>query len=247
MPRGAHLSLARIDAVCLDLDGTLVDTLSGWHAAFGELLPELIALAPGIARLGPGDAVYDHYLRGYMHEAHLAAGYAEWSDDFVRVAFRRLVAEQGDARDAAATALADRYIAGSNRHMQLFPEVDAALGWLSGRVPLGLISNGLGRDQRAKIAQTRIGERFRAIVISEEVGLLKPDPAIFRYALERLGAAPQRALYVGDHPEQDVAGARGAGLLTVWMRRDDAYEGAAPEADACVGGLDELTAVLLAG
>jgi putative hydrolase of the HAD superfamily len=56
----------------------------------------------------------------------------------------------------------------------------------------------------------RLGLRV-PVVTSAEAGAAKPDPAIFRLALERLGVAPERALHVGDSPE-DEAGARAAGM-----------------------------------
>lgn len=235
---------ARIDTVCLDLDGTLVDTVSGWHAAFAERWPELLAIAPALDRIGSSAVAYDDYLRRYMHEAQEASGDGEWSDDFVREAFRRLVALGGGPRDEAANAIADSYITGANAHMHLFPEVAEALTVLGARARLGLISNGLVRDQEAKIEATAIADWFDTIVISEAVDLVKPDPAIFAYALARLDTRPERALYAGDNPEHDVDGARAAGMLAVWVHRGDGFYGTAPNADATVSDLGELAALL---
>ncbi len=82
---------------------------------------------------------------------------------------------------------------------------------------LGLISNG-GPTQRRKLARARLpAERFAAIVISSEVGVAKPDPAIFGLTLERLGLAHDEALMVGDSPEHDIAGAHAAELASCWI------------------------------
>ena len=61
------------------------------------------------------------------------------------------------------------------------------------------------------LARLEVADRFTAIVTSAEAGVEKPDPVIFRVALERLGVAPDRAVHVGDG-EVDRAGALAAGL-----------------------------------
>jgi putative hydrolase of the HAD superfamily len=65
---------------------------------------------------------------------------------------------------------------------------------------------------------------FSAIVTSAEAGAAKPDPAIFRLALERLGVEPDRALHVGDEPE-DKKGAHAAGMRFAHAPLETAFEG----------------------
>lgn len=80
---------------------------------------------------------------------------------------------------------------------------------------------------------------------SDEVGTYKPDPAIFAHALEGLGGVdPRRAVHVGDLRRTDVAGGRGAGMVTVRYvgRHDDPGPGA--EADAVVDHLGRLPTVM---
>ncbi|MFB9328532.1 HAD family hydrolase [Paenibacillus aurantiacus] len=83
---------------------------------------------------------------------------------------------------------------------------------------LGLITNGSSRSQQAKIDQTGFRHLFDAIIVSDEVAVKKPDPAIFAIALDQLGVSPRHAAYVGDHPANDVDGAIRAGLHAVWLR-----------------------------
>lgn len=242
--RAADAPFADVDTVCLDLDGTLVDALAGWHAGFAAVWPSLLELAPGLAHLGKSRAVYDDTIRRYMAAAHARAGDGEWSDDFVRVAFRRLVAEYVSGRDRAADAIADRYIHLSVQAARLFPDTEAALDRLGPRVRLAVISNGLARDQRRKLARLGLTERFAAIVISEEVDLQKPDPAIFACALDAIGASPSSAIYVGDNPAHDIVGAHAAGMRGVWIDRDDGLFPATAGADARITSLEELPALL---
>ena len=99
---------------------------------------------------------------------------------------------------------------------------------------LGLVSNAfdppdlLHRD----LAQLGVAERLDVAVFSSEVGRRKPDPLIYERALERLGVAPDRSLFVGDTLSTDIAGAAALGMrtcLAVWFRADD--DPAAPEPD----------------
>jgi putative hydrolase of the HAD superfamily len=64
-----------------------------------------------------------------------------------------------------------------------------------------------------------LAELLDVIVLPSDAGAAKPSPLIFRFALERLGVAADRALYVGDDAEHDVEGARRAGLESVDVRK----------------------------
>lgn len=89
---------------------------------------------------------------------------------------------------------------------------------LHGRVGLALITNGLKDVQRPRLERSSIAGCFDAVVISEEVGAAKPDPAIFQVALARMGL-PRRdeVLMVGDSLTSDVAGANRAGIDVCWF------------------------------
>lgn len=85
----------------------------------------------------------------------------------------------------------------------------------------GVITNGTGRTQRAKLRALGIHvpglPTPDVTVISEEVGCKKPDPKIFRTALRLARCAAAEAWFVGDHPTIDVAGARNCGMTAVWL------------------------------
>ena len=89
---------------------------------------------------------------------------------------------------------------------------------------LGVVSNGFRDVQYRKLDSLRIRERFGCIVLSEEVGLNKPDPGIFKYAASVLKVEPSACLYVGDLFDMDVVGAKQAGMLACWFNPS----GAAP-------------------
>jgi 2-haloalkanoic acid dehalogenase type II len=233
-----------LEAVVFDLDGTLVDAVGGWHDTFAELWPRLLEAAPSLRTLGDASAVYDRQLRPYMHHAHAQDGGGEWDDAYVVAAFRRLLREHGCKDESLVDEVATAYIERQNAHTVLYADVERTLARLDHRYRLALVSNGLGRDQRAKIERAGLAPRFEAIVISEEVGLLKPDPAIFERALEALGVDAAAALYVGDNRAHDVAGAAAAGMRAVWLDRDGDPFDDEHSPDAVIATLDELPPLL---
>ena len=81
---------------------------------------------------------------------------------------------------------------------------------------LGIVSNSDGRVEQALTA-AGLREYFDVVIDSSIVGVEKPDPAIFRAALDALGTAPEEALYVGDLYDVDVLGARAAGMEAVLL------------------------------
>jgi putative hydrolase of the HAD superfamily len=81
---------------------------------------------------------------------------------------------------------------------------------------LGLITNGGTERQNRKIDALGIRPLLDAVLISETEGVRKPDSAIFERALARCSAAAGETIYVGDHPQIDIEGARAAGLVPVW-------------------------------
>jgi putative hydrolase of the HAD superfamily len=83
-------------------------------------------------------------------------------------------------------------------------------------------------------------DHVEAVVSSGEVGVAKPDRGIFERALELAGAAPGDAVHVGDSMDNDVAGARAAGLRAILVQRD----GAAPDGVEAVSSLAELPLLL---
>jgi 5'-nucleotidase len=89
---------------------------------------------------------------------------------------------------------------------------------LRGRVKLGIITNGFTQLQRVRLAATGLHKHFDVLVISEEVGVAKPDARIFDHALSLMGTpARERVLMVGDTLESDILGGLNAGMKTCWV------------------------------
>lgn len=87
---------------------------------------------------------------------------------------------------------------------------------------IGVVSNAEGRVEQ-DLRGAGFDGLLDVVVDSHVVGVEKPDPRIFEIALERLGVAPGEAVFLGDVPSVDIAGARRAGVFAVLLDRHDLY------------------------
>lgn len=109
---------------------------------------------------------------------------------------------------------------------------------------LGMVTNGHTGGQNRKIERLGLRAFFSAVVISEEVGMMKPDPAIFLHTVRRLGVQPSEAWFVGDNPINDILGAAGAGLKPIWLRGIHPWPDGIPEPEVKIDSLDQLLPML---
>ncbi len=86
------------------------------------------------------------------------------------------------------------------------------------RVPLGIVANG-SANEMLKIQKLGLDARTSCIFVSEIVGVRQPASAVVLGAAACLQVEPGKILFVGDHPEADIAGARAARMRTPWLRR----------------------------
>ena len=203
----------RPKAVIFDLDDTLCD----YAAAREERLRRAFSLSlkrPNQSRQAIDlDRMIAESIRMHPHGA----------DHFEELFARFGVA---DAREARAAA--DWYRENRFHGLRLFPGVEAVFSTVRDAVsgadpkaarPIGIVTNGPTEVQRAKLELLGIDRLVDFILVSEEFGVAKPDPEIFHEALRLAGVRPEEAIFVGDSVEFDMAGARAAGIPTVWVNR----------------------------
>jgi HAD superfamily hydrolase (TIGR01549 family) len=216
-------------AVLFDLDDTLFDheqaartallRVHGLHDVFTEWPFDAFALA------------HSRVLEE-LHVEVMAGG--RTVDDAREERFRRLFAA-ADARTkdderVRATAITYREAYLAARH-----PVEGALAVLAAlkpRVRIGIVSNNLLEEQQGKLRLCGFDPYVDALVVSEAVGIAKPDPAIFAHALDALACRAAEAVMVGDSWPADIVGARAAGIRAIWFNRS---RRPAPEASAGVG------------
>ncbi|WP_158237360.1 HAD family hydrolase [Halegenticoccus soli] len=196
--------------VYVDLDGTLVR----YERSYGEIFAatcESLGVAVG------GDGV-DYYTESFFER------FLSFADDPYREAAADLCSAYD--LDVDGGTFADAYLEREIAASTVASGAKAALSALAADHALGVLSNGVGEVQRAKLAAHGLEPLFDEILVSHEFGAMKPDPAIFAAAKERLPA--ERYVYVGDDPDDDIEPARAAGFLPVQVTDgDDPDPGAA--------------------
>lgn len=204
----------RVAAVLFDLDDTLLDAEAAWRSGVAELIA---ARAPGVE-----------------HAAGLAAWgevFPEWFERFLAGEISFEASRVGRIQDwcrllgidvpfGAESDWFDSYVVGYRRGWTTFPDVPPALSALA-PLPLGVVTNGDGVQQREKVSALGLDGLFATVVVSSDVGLSKPDPAIFLAAATALDVAPADCVMVGDLLHRDVSGALAAGMGAVWLQRPD--------------------------
>lgn len=128
----------------------------------------------------------------------------------------------------------------------LLPGAKELIESLHGKVNMGIITNGFTELQAIRLEKMGMTDYFKHVIISEEVGIAKPDAGIFSHAHRVVGEPEkQRMLMVGDNPHSDILGGMNFGIETCWLNtaESEAPEGVKPSYQ--VASLKELQGILL--
>jgi HAD superfamily hydrolase (TIGR01509 family) len=216
--------MASVDAIFFDLDATLVDYDS---TALGRIVAGVCA---DLAVFQPGlDAASLQRCHEEISPQHWQAwgsslGQAGSDTDRSGVALMRGMWQAALATcgctdpDLAAQAF-ELYWTRSRGLFAPFEDVLPVLQSLQGRFKLAVVTNGPADTQLDKLQTADLERYFDLFVASGGVGVAKPDPRIFRHALEELRLQPGRTWHVGDWIPADVVGACQSGLTAVWLNR----------------------------
>jgi putative hydrolase of the HAD superfamily len=135
------------------------------------------------------------------------------------------------------------------RELAPYPDVLPLLAGLAEEgLRVGVITHGLTVKQAEKLVRLGIVPFLdpKAIFISDQIGISKPNPKLYMAALRELALKPDEVMYVGDNPEHDVSPPKSIGMVTVWARRGakKKSEGCAVAPDFVVDDFLELAAIL---
>ncbi len=195
----------------LDADGTLFDydaaerqaLTKTWNEFGLRFAPEVLTTYRQInARL------WREFERGEIASEQLKV------ERFTRLFDSREIPIWGDEPERFAV----QYLHNLGMCTDLIDGAEVVLRALAPRVNLALITNGLTLVQRSRLVKSGLAPLFRAVVISEEEGVAKPDPRIFEIALARMGHPDKETvLMVGDSLSSDMLGAACSGIDTCWF------------------------------
>jgi len=148
-------------------------------------------------------------------------------------------------RSQLAVRAWDDYLAEWPRQTSFFPETPTVLEQLQGKYKLGVVTNFMdGPTARKVFCKLSYEAIFDSLVVSAEVGYMKPSRFIFNRALEELGSKPECCVMVGDSYSADVVGAHKSGIKGVLIDLVGVSEEQRRCSDAVVGGIGELPGVL---
>jgi putative hydrolase of the HAD superfamily len=205
-------------AVSFDLDATLLDNgfIPDTIRACCEYVAGRIAVDGDTVAKENATAFADYWPR---IEQGWALG-SRTGEQMIREVWRRALASCGCDDPEILDDLIVEHLRLDRANARLFDDVRPAIDELrAGGVRLALITNGASDTQRTRLASLGIDEWFDIVVISSEIGAVKPDGAVFASAANGLGVDGVDLWHVGDNLETDVAGALSAGHTAVWLNR----------------------------
>ncbi len=192
-------------AVLFDNDDTLMDFQTGNRRAVEQMMDELGYRHPD--RYEQYEAInlgcWAALEKGEMTQGQLK------TERFARFMARYSV--PGDPVKAG-----DRFVELLGEQSILLPHAEETVRRIAEKLPVIIVTNGITAVQKKRFAKSPLKDLAAAVVISEEIGVAKPDPEMFRIALRPFGIAPQEALMVGDRLSGDILGANRAGMDACW-------------------------------
>lgn len=200
-------------ALFFDADDTIFDYQKGEHEAFRSTadafdLGDRLDEAHELYRKH-NSAVWDALERGEITQ-----------DELKVERFRRMLHDLG-ADENRASDMSEYYIDRLSEQTHLMPGAEELIRDAAGRYLLVLVTNGLTSVQRRRFNAAPVTRHFRKILISEEIGIAKPDPAIFSAAFEEFDITPSDVLLIGDSKSSDMGAAHNAGMDFCWLNLKD--------------------------
>ena len=227
-----------IRAVTFDLDDTLWDVEPAIACAEQDLRAWLDANCPKMAARYDRDALFK--VRGTIvaKTPHLQHDVSELRVQVLKTALFRTGHGEEEAERLARAGF-EVFLA-ARHSIEYYEHAVEVLRTLRRHYVIGALTNG-----NADVRRLDIGPLFHFAIQAGEVGSSKPEPAMFEEAMRRTRLRPDEIVHVGDHLENDVAGAKRLGWYTVWINRGRAPRpNVAAAADAEVACLSELPAVI---
>jgi putative hydrolase of the HAD superfamily len=200
--------------IFFDLDHTIWD----FDKNAEETLQELF-LTYQLKELGLNSA--DVFIETYTRNNHQL-----WADYHVgkiskqelrETRFKKTFLDLGLSPEVIPVQFEDDYVTLCPTKTNLFPEAHETLQYLEQKYTLHLISNGFLESTEMKIGKTDLRRYFQNIIISEVVGVNKPDKAIFEHALQLADAEKHHSIMIGDSIEADIRGALNFGMDAIYF------------------------------
>lgn len=123
--------------------------------------------------------------------------------------------------DATIDLLSDEYLNALPLFNKLFDGTHELLSYLEPKYQLHIITNGFSEVQTAKLENSGIKKYFDKVITSEMVGVKKPNPKVFEFALNSAKATKKESWMIGDNWEADIMGAKNFGMQVIYCNFDN--------------------------
>lgn len=197
----------------MDFGGTMANTKTNWEMVSERAKSRLELMDIRIDPIDLENAFKDTI--NYRYQQH-QLGVELNSYDF----FNHALGIFGHSVDMDITDELEQYV-NEEGYIEFVTGLEEVLMELSNDYKLALLSNSWLEAPRQALRDNGYGRWFDVMICSFDIGVPKPDPRIFEFALDLLGVRPQEAVMVGDSLEADVKGALGAGMRAVLV--DDGF------------------------
>ena len=203
-----------IKHVFFDLDRTLWDFEYNSHETLLELCTTYNLRKRGITD-------YEEFIKKYkIHNEQLWDLYRVdkiSQKDLRRERFQRALADYNIIDPILAEKIGEDYISVCPKKNKLFPHTIEVLEYLSEKYSLHIITNGFEKVQHIKLKYSNLEKYFDKIITSEQVGVKKPNPKIFNFALSRAKTTEKESIYIGDDLEVDIIGCQNCEIKGVYF------------------------------
>ena len=210
-------------AIFLDWDDTIGDWTNAEHKALQDIYAtyHLDALYPAFEDYLNAYKPYNLELWGMYGQGKIAKEELHFLRFYRPI--ERLAISDERIRELARE-MGDEFLRLTNKYFSVLPGADEVVRKLAKKYPLTIISNGFKEVQYYKFAHSGLAECFAHTIISEEVGINKPQPEIFRIALELNHVTAKEAVMIGDSYSSDIQGAKNAGIDQIWLHEGETDE-----------------------
>ena len=209
-----HSALKRYKHIFFDLDRTLWDFDAAAEVAFERIYEKYNLKSLGIPCAHEFHEVY-HPLNEQLWELYRENKITK--ADLNRTRFLKPLEHYGIHDVELADHLSEDYVYWSPRIVRLVPGTMELLDYLKPKYHLHLITNGFQEVQHTKLSGSGLEPYFETLTVSEEVGVKKPNPEIFHYALRKANATTEESIVIGDEMAVDIDGARAAGIDQIFF------------------------------
>lgn len=214
-----NILLFDLDQTILNRNASLIHFIS-WQVNFLQLVPQELK---------------DAFIKKFVE---LDDNGNVWKD----IVYSQLI-KDFDIKNFTVDELLQSYITDFNKFSIGFDNVQKVISDLYQKgYKIGLVSNGKTPFQENNFYALGLTQYFSTIVVSEAIGLRKPDEKIFAYTCNQLNCSPSDCIFIGDNPKADIEGAKNVGMKTIFFHPHQILK--PPITDESIHHYDELESAI---